>query len=248
VSTHEEKRSAAGGVARPERVLVRNDAEFVDAAAAWIADAIAAVLAERERCSVALAGGHTPRAIYEHLAERYVNVPWTLLDIYFGDERRVRPDDPSSNYRMAYDALLRRVPIEPAHVHRMPGEREDADKAAREYESVLPATLDILLLGMGTDGHTASLFPGAPELRERERRVVPSTSPVPPTGRLTITPSEIAAARHVAVFTSGSTKASAVARALEGSFDPYALPVQFALRGSWILDGDAASLLRVVPA
>jgi 6-phosphogluconolactonase len=241
-------RSAASGAARPERVVVRNGAEFVDAAAAWIADTIAAVLAQRRRCSVALSGGQTPRAIYQHLADRYVNVPWTLIDIYFGDERRVPPDDPSSNYRMAYDALLGRVPIETARVHRMTGELEDAEKAARDYENVLPAALDILLLGMGNDGHTASLFPGAPELRERERRVVPSTSPVPPTGRLTITPPVIAAARHVGVFTSGSTKAAAVARALEGNFDPYALPVQFALRGSWILDGDAASLLRVVPA
>jgi 6-phosphogluconolactonase len=228
--------------------LVHNGAEFVDAAAAWIADTVAAVLAVRQRCSIALAGGHTPRAVYQHLADRYVNVPWALLDIYFGDERRVLPDDPASNYRMAYDALLGRVPIEPRQVHRMPGDLEDAEEAARDYESVLPAALDIILLGMGADGHTASLFPGAPELRERERRVLPSNSPVPPVGRLTITPPVIAAGRHVGIIVSGSSKAAVVARALEGSFDPYALPVQFALRGSWILDGDAASLLRVVPA
>ncbi|HEU6452720.1 MAG TPA: 6-phosphogluconolactonase [Gemmatimonadaceae bacterium] len=238
----------ASGVTRPERVMVRDGAEFVDAAAAWIADTIAAVLVERQRCSIALAGGHTPRAIYEHLADRYVDVPWTLLDIYFGDERCVPPDDPESNYRMAHDALLGRVPIEPARVYRMPGEREDAASAAREYESLLPAALDILLLGMGADGHTASLFPGAPELHERERRVLPSTSPVPPLSRLTITPPVIAAARHVGIIASGSSKAAAVARALEGNIDPYTLPVQFALRGSWILDKDAAALLRVVPA
>ncbi len=248
MSTHEERGAVESGVTRPARVVVRDGAEFVDAAAAWIADTIAAVLAERERCSIALAGGHTPRAIYQHLADRYVNVPWTLLDIYFGDERRVPPDDPASNYRMAYDALLSRVPIDPAHVHRMPGEREDAASVARDYEVVLPDTLDVVLLGMGADGHTASLFPGAPELHERERRVVPSTSSVPPVGRLTITPPVIAAARHVGVFVSGSSKAAAVARALEGSIDPYTLPVQFALRGSWILDGGAAALLRVVPA
>ncbi|HEY9426629.1 MAG TPA: 6-phosphogluconolactonase [Gemmatimonadaceae bacterium] len=233
---------------RPERVVVRDGDAFTEAAAAWLADAIAAVLAGRARCSVALAGGHTPRAIYEHLADRYVNVPWTLVDIYFGDERRVPPDDPASNYRMAYESLLSRVPIEPARVHRMPGEREDALAAAQEYESVLPESLDVLLLGLGADGHTASLFPGAPELRERERRVVPSTSPVPPTGRLTITPPVIAAARHVAVIAAGASKSSVVAHALEGSVDPYVLPAQLALRGSWILDGEAASLLRVVPA
>lgn len=248
MSTHEEGRAVASGVTRPERVVVRAGAEFVDSAAAWIADSIAAVLAERQRCSIALAGGSTPRAIYQHLADRYVNVPWTLLDIFFGDERRVPPDDPASNYRMAYDTLLSRVPIEPAHVHRMPGERDDVASAARDYDSELPAALDVVLLGLGADGHTASLFPGAPELHERDRRVVPSTSPVPPVGRLTITPPVIAAARHVGIFVSGSSKAAAVARALEGNVDPYTLPVQFALRGSWILDRDAAALLRVVPA
>lgn len=235
-------------IARPERVLVRQGAAFVEAAAAWIADSIAAVLSESERCSVALAGGHTPRAIYAHLADRYVNVPWALLDIYFGDERCVPPDDPASNYGMAYESLLSRVPIEPASVHRMAGERADALAAAHDYERVLPTSLDILLLGLGADGHTASLFPGAPQLRERERRVVPSSSPVAPVRRLTITPPVIAAAHHVAVIAAGRSKSTMVARALEGSFDPYALPAQLALRGSWILDGEAASLLRAVPA
>jgi 6-phosphogluconolactonase len=223
---------------RPERVLVREGDAFVDAAAAWVASAVADVLTEHERCSLALSGGHTPRAIYAHLADRYVNVPWTLLDIYFGDERCVPPESSESNYRMAWESLLRHVPIEPAHVHRVPVEMDDAGEAAREYERVLPRSLDVLLLGIGADGHTASLFPGAPQLHERERRVVPSTSPVPPAERVTITPPVIAA---------GTSKAQAVTRALEGSFDPYALPVQFAIRGSWILDGDAASLLRVVP-
>jgi 6-phosphogluconolactonase len=232
---------------RPERVLVREGDAFVDAAAAWVASAVADVLTEHERCSLALSGGHTPRAIYAHLADRYVNVPWTLLDIYFGDERCVPPESSESNYRMAWESLLRHVPIEPAHVHRVPVEMDDAGEAAREYERVLPRSLDVLLLGLGADGHTASLFPGAPQLHERERRVVPSTSPVPPAERVTITPPVIAAAHHIGVIAAGASKAQVVARALEGSFDPYALPVQFAIRGSWILDGDAASLLRVVP-
>jgi 6-phosphogluconolactonase len=149
---------------------------------------------------------------------------------------------------MAYESLLSRVPIQPASVHRMPGERADALAAAREYESVLPPSLDVILLGLGADGHTASLFPGAPQLRERERRVVPSSSPLPPVGRLTITPPVIAAAHHVAVIAAGRSKSMIVARALEGSFEPYALPVQLALRGSWILDREAASRLREVPA
>jgi len=231
---------------QPLRVVVREGEEFVAAAAAWFSEAVGSVLAERKRCTVALAGGNTPRAIYEHLAERYVDLPWSLLDVYFGDERQVPPDDPASNYRMAREALLSRVPIDPARVFRMAGERADAMAAAREYESLLPTALDVLMLGMGVDGHTASLFPGAPQLAERQRLVLPSTSPSPPARRLTITPPVIEASRHLAVFTAGAAKAPAVAGALEGNFDPLELPVQLALRGSWILDPEAASLLRSV--
>src|SRR5690606_6133510 len=118
VSNHEKRGAMPGGLTHPERVVVRDGDAFVHAAAAWIADTVAAVLAERQRCSIALSGGHTPRAIYKYLADRYVDVPWERLDIYFGDERRVPPDDPASNYRMAYEALLSRVPIDPARVHR----------------------------------------------------------------------------------------------------------------------------------
>lgn len=236
-----------GDVMRPERVVVEERDGFIAAAAAWVASSIAAVLARTERCSVALSGGSTPRAIYAHLADRYVDAPWALLDIYFGDERRVPPDDARSNYRMAREALLSRVPIASSRVHRMEGERDDADAAARDYEAILPASLDILLLGMGDDGHTASLFPGSAQLEERVRRVVPSTSPVPPVGRLTITPPVIAAAGRVAVMVAGAGKAAAVARALEGSFDPRALPVQFALGASWFLERDAAAHLGAVP-
>lgn len=248
MSIDAEGESMPGGIPRPEQVVVRDGAAFVDAAASWIANTIASVTAERERCSLALSGGHTPRAIYEHLADRYVNVPWRLVDIYFGDERCVPPDDPASNYRMAYETLLSRVPIDPARVHRMRGESDDRASAARAYEAVLPDSLDILLLGMGDDGHTASLFPGAPELNERRRRVLPSTSRVPPIDRLTITPPVIAAAGRVCVIVAGSAKAEVLASALEGDIDPHRLPVQLALHGSWIIDGEAASLLRVVPA
>lgn len=235
-------------VTRPARVVIEDREGFVEASAAWVAYSIATVLARQERCSVALSGGNTPRAIYTHLADRYVDIPWAELDIYFGDERRVPPDDPASNYAMAREALLSRVPIDPSHIHRMAGEAEDADAAARAYETTLPASLDLLLLGMGSDGHTASLFPGAPELEEGLRRVVPTNSPVPPVGRLTITPPVIAAARHVAVFVAGIEKALAVARALEGRFDPLALPVQFALGASWFLDNDAATRLGAAPS
>ena len=235
------------GMIHPERVVIENGDRFVDAAATWVAASIAAVLARRERCALALSGGSTPRAIYSHLADRFVDVPWGLLDVYFGDERRVPPDDPRSNYHMAWEELLSRVPVLPSRVYRMEGERADPFAAARDYEAILPASLDVLLLGMGSDGHTASLFPGAPQLEERARRVVPSISPAPPVGRLTITPPVIAAAGHVAVIVSGLEKAPAVARALEGNFDPRVTPVQLALGATWILDSDAAARLGAVP-
>jgi 6-phosphogluconolactonase len=212
-------------------------------AAAWIADAIAAAVVERGTCAIALSGGSTPRAVYEHLARDDMSVPWGHLEVFFGDERCVPPDDPASNYHMALDALLRHVPIPPTRVHRMPADAADVDAAARAYEALLPERLDVLLLGMGADGHTASLFPGAPTLDERERRVVPAEGPTPPRRRLTITPPVIAAAHRAVMIVAGAEKAEAVERALQGPFDPHALPAQLALGADWILDRDAAARL-----
>lgn len=145
---------------------------------------------------------------------------------------------------MAAGAFLDRVPLVRARVHRMPAERPDREAAAREYERLLPDALDVLLLGMGPDGHTASLFPGSPALDERERRVVPAASPVPPVPRLTITPPVIGRARRVAVLVVGADKAPMVARALEGPLVPRALPVQLAAGAHWFLDEAAAAALR----
>jgi 6-phosphogluconolactonase len=172
------------------------------------------------------------------------SVPWDLVDIYFGDERCVPPDDPASNYRMAHDALLRHVPVPTSSVHRMEGERTDREAAARDYARLLPTRLDVLLLGMGEDGHTASLFPYSTAVRERERRVVAATGPDPYPSRLTITPPVIGEAETVIVMVTGSAKADAVARALEGSYSPEAFPIQLAVRGTWLIDHPAAHKLR----
>lgn len=229
----------------PERIVVEPRAALAGAAADWIAAAIAAAVRERGRCTLALAGGSTPRAIHAQLAAR--TLPWERVQIYFGDERCVPPDDPGSNYRMALETLLRPARIAPERVHRIHGEERDRDAAARAYERELPERLDILLLGMGPDGHTASLFPGAPTLAERTRRVVPAEAPVAPHARITITPPVIAAARRTAVIAAGTEKAAAVARALEGSEDPRVLPVRLALGGTWFVDDEAAASLHRVP-
>jgi 6-phosphogluconolactonase len=174
-------------------------------------------------------------------------VPWDRTLVFFGDERCVPPDHPESNYRMAHEVLLRHVPVPSASVHRMKGERADSDAAARDYERHLPAALDLLLLGMGEDGHTASLFPHSPALAERTRRVVPVTHPAGSSRRLTITPQVIEAADTVIVLVAGADKAATVARALEGSYVPDELPVQLARSATWFIDSAAARLLHGLP-
>jgi 6-phosphogluconolactonase len=233
-------------VSGPERIVVRERGALVDAAAEWIAAAIEAAIYERGRCAVALAGGSTPRPVYERLAlEPYRSrLAWHAVEVFFGDERAVLPDDPESNYRMVSRALLERLPSGPACVHRMEAERTDADAAARDYERILPASLDLLLLGTGPDGHTASLFPGSSALDEQHRRVVAVTGTKPPPRRLTVTPPVIGSARRIAVLAAGAEKAAVVARALQEPSRPHDLPVQLALRGVWFLDREAAALLR----
>ncbi len=227
-----------------DRVIVTAQGAFAGAAADWLAGAIVAAIAERGACAIALSGGTTPRVVYAELATRRGAVPWDKLAVYFGDERCVPPDDPASNFRTAQVALLGRVPIPQSQIFRMPAECSDVEAAARDYAAVLPDRLDILLLGIGLDGHTASLFPGAPALDEIERRVVPAVSPLPPHARLTITPPVIARAQRIAVIAAGMDKAAVVQRALEFPLDWHAMPVQLARTGTWLLDRDAAALLQ----
>ena len=221
-------------------------AEFVRRAAAWLIEGIKRAAAARGHCAVALAGGRTPEPIYEALASPGYEgrVPWAHVDVFFTDERAVAADDPDSNYRMVRRALLDRVGIEDAQVHRMEADRADVDAAARDYEALLPPRLDVLLLGMGQDGHTASLFPRNAAMAERERRVVSVQGPKPPALRLTITPPVVALARRVALVATGADKADVAAQALEGPFTPEELPVQLALRGTWFLDHAAAAKLN----
>lgn len=228
-------------------IVVEPIDELAERAAARIAGLAREAVAARGTCALALAGGSTPRPIYERLAgmaeER---MPWSRLEIYFGDERCVPPDDADSNYRMAREALLDRAPIDAARVHRMAGER-DPEEAARLYERELPDSLDVVLLGVGPDGHTASLFPGSPALDEpleSGRRVLAVTGSKPPPRRLTLSPRALREARALLVLVTGAEKAEAVARALEGPWDPAATPAQLARRGEWIVDRAAAARLH----
>ncbi len=227
-----------------ELVIVRREA-FANLAARRLITEIQRILEDQDRCSLALAGGSTPRPVYERLAAELPDRgPWSRIDVFFGDERCVPPTDPASNYRLAKEALLDRVPIIAPQIHRMEGERADHDEAARAYEAILPGRLDLLVLGLGNDGHTASLFPGAVSLAETHRRVLAVTAPKAPFGRLTITPPMILQARLTVMLVVGADKAEALARAVDGPYAPDSTPGQLARTGLWMADTAAAARLE----
>lgn len=223
--------------------LVADDRRsFAELGAGIIAGEIARSVGERGSCALMLAGGSTPRTIYERLAAgREEQISWSKVSVYFGDERCVPPDDPQSNYAMARGSLLNSIVPAGAQVHRMRGEAADPDGAATDYDSLLPGRIDVLVLGMGTDGHIASLFPGQPAAHETIRRVVAVKSPRPPACRLTITPPVIMNARSVIVLVSGPDKAAMVARVLGSDDRDESIPASLARHARWILDPGAAS-------
>ncbi len=226
-------------------LVVVERAAFVKLAARRLIVEIKRILESQDRCSLALAGGSTPRPVYECLAAELPDRdPWSRIDVFFGDERCVPPADPASNYRMAKEALLDHVPVAAPQVHRMEGERADHDEAARAYEAILPDRLDLLVLGLGDDGHTASLFPGAVSLAETRRRVVAARAPRPPLDRLTITPPVILDAQLTLMLVAGADKAEALARAVDGPYAPGSTPGQLARAGLWIADPAAAARLE----
>jgi 6-phosphogluconolactonase len=192
-------------------------------------DAIAA----RGRFRLALAGGSTPRALYAQLAAR-TDVDWTRVDLFFGDERTVPPEDPQSNFRMARETLLVPAGVPPENVRRLRGEDADLDGAARAYEEALggpsAAPLDLALLGMGADGHTASLFPGTSALDVTDRQCVAVDVPAMKTRRLTLTYPTLMAARDVLFLIAGADKATTLHEVLNGPADPRRLPSQVLLR------------------
>jgi 6-phosphogluconolactonase len=207
---------------------------------------------------VALAGGQTPEKLYRHLgdAPHAREIDWTRVRFFWGDERGVGPEDPASNYGMAYRALLSRVPVPLENIFRMPGEAPDPERAAEAYEATLRREFDrhgdglprfdLILLGLGPDGHTASLFPGSPTLEEGRRWV----AAVAPRGesywRLTLTLPVINNAAEVYFITTGRGKAGIVER-LVNQRDCESLPAGriHPARGhlGWLLDREAAALL-----
>ncbi|HWE27343.1 MAG TPA: 6-phosphogluconolactonase [Polyangia bacterium] len=238
---------------RTERgdVFVYDSADEVAREAADMFVAIVSgVLADRAVARVALAGGSTPKSMYRLLASPAFRerVDWPRVEIFFGDERCVPPDHADSNYRMAREALLDHVPLGADRVHRIAGERPPAEAAA-QYQQKLqrlgdPPRLDLVLLGMGPDGHTASLFPGTAVLHETRSLAAAVFVDKLDSWRVTLTAPVLSAAAHVIITTVGSEKSEALATALAGP--PGAVPIQLvrAIDQRWLVDRLAAQKWR----
>jgi 6-phosphogluconolactonase len=197
-------------------VVVPGPAELADAAARWTADHVQAALSQRGACYWALAGGETPRGCYARLAQPPYRdaLPWHSVFVFWSDERQVPLDDPTSNYAMAKAALLDHVPIPPEQVFPLVGDPTPALRRIPASEHGWPR-FDIIHLGLGEDGHTASLFPGSPALQEAQALVAQvHNAPKPPPERLTLTLPVINAARAVLVMVQGASKKDALARVL----------------------------------
>jgi len=212
---------------------------------------------------VALAGGSTPKSLYALLAgEEYRSrVPWDKTHFFWGDERHVPPDHNDSNYRMTCEAMLSKVPVPPSNVHRIKSEDPDARRAAAAYETEMRAfferhnllarglpRFDLVLLGMGPDGHTASLFPGTHAVRERERWVAAPWVDKFHTYRITLTPPVINNAACILFFVGGEEKAETLRAVLEGPEEADRYPSQVIQPADgtlrWMVDQAAARLLR----
>ena len=214
------------------------------------------LIAAHGRCCIALAGGATPRLLYTLLAQpnRIAQIDWSRVQVYWGDERCVPPDDPESNYLMAWQAFLDQVPLPAENVHRILGELEPEQAVQRyaiELQHAFPGAtyprFDLVLLGLGEDGHTASLFPGSPALSETKRWVVSVEHRIPPpplVTRISLTLPVLNSAAIVFFLVSGSGKAGILSEVLQNQANSGQLPAQRVRPNSgrlvWAVDRSAA--------
>jgi len=243
-----EIRILADGVAIAKRAAQ----EFVQAAASAVN--------AKGSFNVALAGGSTPKALYSLLVNDpslRSQVPWDKTHLFFGDERHVSPDHPDSNFRMATEAMISKSPLKPEQVTRIKGENPDAGQAALEYEKTLRdffnlkagdfPRFDLLLVGMGNEGHTLSLFPGTKALHADGRIAVRNWVGKLATDRITLTAPAASNSAEILFMVTGADKASALKSVLEGPFEPDQLPAQSLQPKNgkllWLVDAAAGSLL-----
>jgi 6-phosphogluconolactonase len=215
-------------------------------------------VAQRGRFTIVLSGGSTPKSLYNLLATNArTSLPWDRMFFFWGDERHVPPTDPDSNYRMAEETMLSKIPVAAGNVFRIPTENPDAADAAAAYEQTLRKffaletggipTFDLILLGMGPDGHTASLFPGTAALQEKSRLVMANWVDKLKASRITLTLPVLNAARCIAFLVSGTDKAAALKAVLEQDVPAEQYPSKLVQPSDgkliWLLDRAAASQL-----
>ena len=240
----------------PDIRILTTPQELFAAAAEDVVRAAAESVAQRGRFMIALSGGSTPRSLFQLLATNArATFPWDQTLFFWSDERHVPPDDPESNYRMANEAMLSKIPVAPGNVFRVPAENPDAAAAASAYEQTLRKAFsvdgdrvpqfDLILLGMGPDGHTASLFPETTGLQEKSKLVIANWVEKFKTHRITFTLPLLNSARSVMFLVSGTDKAPALKEVLQGSAsgDQYPAKLIQPDPGSliWLVDRAAAS-------
>jgi len=248
-------------VEREIRILI-DGAAIAKRAAQEFVQAAGSAVREKGSFHVALAGGSTPKALYNLLATDPAlrsQVPWDKIHLFFGDERHVGPEHPDSNFRMATEAMISKVPLKPEQVTRIKGEYPDTEQAALEYEKALRANFklepgeyprfDLLLAGMGNEGHTLSLFPGTKALHTNGRVAVRNWVGKLYTERITLTAPAANNAARILFMVTGADKALALKAVLEGPYEPEQLPAQFLQPKNgkllWLVDTVAGSMLAV---
>jgi 6-phosphogluconolactonase len=244
---------------KPEIQIFAKPEALTQAAAAEFVEQANQAIQARGRFTIALSGGSTPKSLYALLATQpwREQIPWKQVHLFWGDERHVPPTDPSSNFRMTQERLLSQVPIPQENVHRIKAENPDAQAVAAQYEQDLKQffqlgnhqfpRFDLVLLGMGANGHTASLFPGTDAVHEPSRLVLAPWVEELKTHRITLTPPVINNANTIIFFVTGVEKAATLKAVLEGAYQPDRLPAQIIrpTRGKvmWMVDQAAASSL-----
>jgi len=246
-------------VEREIRILA-DGAAIATRAAQEFVQAAAEAVRVKGSFNVALAGGSTPKALYSLLVNDSAlrsQVPWDKIHLFFGDERHVAPDHPDSNFRMASEAMISKSPLKPEQVTRIKGEYPDTEQAALEYEKALREyfqlkdgeypRFDLVLAGMGNEGHTLSLFPGTKALHADGRMVVRNWIGKLYTERITLTAPVASNAAQVIFMVTGADKAPALKAVLEGPFEPDQLPAQLLQPRDgkllWLVDTAAGSML-----
>lgn len=240
--------------------ILPNGEVIMKRAAQKFVEIAAAAVKERGSFSVALSGGSTPKALYILLVDDpalRAQVPWDKLYVFFGDERHVGPGDPQSNFRMASEAMISKSPLKPGQVFRMKGEYAEAEQAAKEYEQDIRShfklsdgqfpRFDLVFLGMGEEGHVASLFPGTKALHENRRIAVHNWVGKVLMDRITLTAPAINNAANIISLVKGAEKANALTAILERFYEPDQLPAQLIqpVNGTllWLVDTAAGSML-----